>query len=446
MGKKDGKRQLMSDDDSFDTISILSGSMDQLSVGSMEDSGILKGSKTWLEELESTIDDLIEVKKIGAKEREEHLEKIYVICTRHYAKRISENVASLEELLLKIFNGPRSDKELILTIRIMCTFCLASVFQVEELWTKTEGRFNALANDAESSGIKCESILCFSLLTALLDSEADVIEFGDFLISILESDGAVVNSEDDEGVVGCACQALGLLLTCVTTESEFLASAAEALSEQLDAASIDVQLAAGQALAALFERVNEIRPDKDEENDESDVSQTSKFDDIIPDRNQLLITLRDLASESSKSIGKKQRKVLHQVFRNVLQTIEEPNARNILRNSVRIGQSTVQLDSWKKILRAQMLRYVLGSSFSEYFAKSTFIRYFLGYSGYVAGLSSRDPDSDFDSDNVDEYIDDHKRGLSSTERRDLDRVRDKQKKQDQRVRADYINSVYFSQN
>ncbi|EPY50682.1 eukaryotic protein [Schizosaccharomyces cryophilus OY26] len=435
MGIKDKSQGL--EDETMDTISILSSSVDQLSVGSSEDLNMVENPRTWNQQFESIVDELLEVRKVGSKEREGHLRKLYNLCTRYYVKRVAEKIGPLEEILLKLFHSSRSDAEVIITMRLLCALCLASVFSVEGLWTATEGRFNALVNDAQSTAVKCEAMLSLSLLTVLLDSEPDIIDFGYQLASIIESDGAVVNAEDNEDVVGIACQSLGLLLTGITSYSEFVSSAAEALAEQLEAASIDVQMGAGQALAALYERITDTH--SEEENGKGSID-----NDIFPDRIHLLSILRDLSTESSKSIAKKHRKVLHQTFRNVLQTIENPRSSGNLRSSMRIGKSTVQLDTWKKILRAQSLKYILRSAFPVYFAKSSFLRNFMDYSGYVAGIAMSDSESDNEEEEAENYIDDQKRGLTGAERREKDRVRDRQRRQEQRNRTDFVNSYYFS--
>ncbi|EPX72355.1 uncharacterized protein SOCG_00119 [Schizosaccharomyces octosporus yFS286] len=435
MGVKD-KSQAYADDEAMDTISILSSSIDQLSVGSSEDANTLENPKTWNQQFESIVDDLLEVKKYGSKEREGHLRKLYNLCTRHYVKRVAEKVEPLEEILLKLFHSSPSDTEVILSMRLLCALCLASVFSVEGLWIATEGRFNALVNDPHPTAVKCEAMLSFSLLTVLLDSEPDIMDFGYQLVSIIESDGAIVDAEDNEEVVGIACQSLGLLVTGITSYSEFATSATEAIAEQLEAASIDVQMGAGQALAALYERIADAYSDED-------TLKNSIDNDILPDRVHLISILRDLSTESSKSIAKKHRKVLHQTFRSVLQTIENPNSPVNTKSSMRIGKSTIELDTWKKILRAQGLKYILRSAFPVYFAKSSFLRNFMDYSGYVAGVATSDPESDYEGEE-DNYIEDKTQGLTDVERRGLDRTRDRQRRQQQRNRTDFVNSYYFS--
>lgn len=216
-------------------------------------------------------------------------------------------------------------------------------------------------------------------------SDGEIQEIMDDLLEIVESDGSSIEAADSGEVVAAACEAWGFLATSIDDMEDKTETAMDAFVEQLESSDVSVQVAAGENIALLFEKSYTARetddgPASEEEDEEGfpiDASFVKRYD-VYRQKNQLKHTLSQLASESSRRIAKKDRKVLHTNFSDILNTVEYPSRGPRYQNAineetgrrygsrmvVRIHKTgTMKIDAWWKLHRLQALRRVLGGGF-----------------------------------------------------------------------------------
>lgn len=238
---------------------------------------------------------------------------------------------------------------------------------------------------SESLEVKAAAI--HALGTATLyggTSDSETEEVMDELLEIIESDGSSIEAADSSEVVTAALEEWGTLATFVDDLEERTEAAMEAFVEQLDSNDTSVQVSAGENIALLYEKsyTEHDASGSGSEGEDSDGnpidSSTVKRYDVYRNGPQLKHKLAELAKESSKSISKKDRKVLHTNFSDILKTVERPylgprysNAVNDqtgkrygYRLNVRIHRTgSININRWWKLHRLQMLRRVLGGGF-----------------------------------------------------------------------------------
>lgn len=218
-------------------------------------------------------------------------------------------------------------------------------------------------------------------------SDSQTEEVMDELLEIIESDGNSIEAPDSVEVVTAALEEWGTLATWVDDLEERTEAAMEAFVEQLDSSDIHVQVSAGENIALLYEKSYTEREaddgpagssdEEDSDGNPIDPSAVKRYE-VYRQTPQLKHKLSQLATESSKGISKKDRKILHTNFVDILKTVEHPylgprysNAYNQetgkrygYRLNVRIHRTgSININRWWKLHRLQMLRRVLGGGF-----------------------------------------------------------------------------------
>lgn len=240
--------------------------------------------------------------------------------------------------------------------------------------------------DSESLAVKAVAIHTLSAAAIFGGaSDSEIAEIMDDLLEIVESDGSSIEAADSGEVVAAACEAWGFLATSIDDMEEKTETAMDAFVEQLESSDVSVQVAAGENIALLFEKSYTARetddgPASDEEDEEGfpiDSSFVKRYE-VYRQKDQLKHTLSQLASESSRRIAKKDRKVLHSNFSDILNTVEYPSRGPRYQNAIneetgrRYGSRMVvrihktgsmKIDTWWKLHRLQALRRVLGGGF-----------------------------------------------------------------------------------
>jgi hypothetical protein len=253
--------------------------------------------------------------------------------------------------------------------------------------TAYDGLFQPLKRtytDSEFPSVKATAI--HTLSTAAVYGGAgdeEIAEVMDDLLEIIESDGNSIEAADSGEVVAAACQAWGFLATSLDDLEEKTETAMDAFVEQLESSDTKVQVASGENIALIYEKSYTPRESDDgpaSSDDDEMAAEESRFVkryEVYRQKNQLEHTLRQLATESSKRIAKKDRKTLHANFSDILNTVEHPalgprysTARDEdgriygSRMTIRVHKSgTMKIDKWWKLHRLQALRRVLGGGF-----------------------------------------------------------------------------------
>lgn len=215
-------------------------------------------------------------------------------------------------------------------------------------------------------------------------ADSEIEDLMDELLEIIESDGNSIGADDNGDVVVAACEEWGFLATSVDDLEDKTETAMDAFVEQLESSNVNVQVAAGENIALLYEKSYTPREaedgaasdDSDEDGQSADKGMVKRYD-VYRQSNQLTHTLLELANASSKRIAKKDRKALHTNFSDILNTVEHPTRGPRYSNALdefgkRLGSRLtirihkfghMKIDKWWKLHRLQELRRVLGGGF-----------------------------------------------------------------------------------
>lgn len=208
-------------------------------------------------------------------------------------------------------------------------------------------------------------------------------------LEIVESDGLSVEAHDEGSVVIAALEEWGLLATEIDDLEEATEAAIEAFVDQLQSSDAGVQIAAGENIALLYEKSYTPREDdeehSDEESDDEEADHGQKMVkryDVYRRQDQLLHSLDELATVSTRRISKKDRKTLHSNFADIRNSVEKPTRGPKYstaldqetgrtyggRMRVKINRSVeVRIDKWWKLQRLNALRRVLQGGFTHHF-------------------------------------------------------------------------------
>lgn len=233
----------------------------------------------------------------------------------------------------------------------------------------------------------------------------EVLDIMTTLLEIVESDGASVEAQDDAEVVVAALEQWGLLATEIEDLEEETEAAMEAFVEQLESADANVQIAAGENIALLYEKSytpREADDDVSDEEDPDDPESTKDGDHMVKRyqvyrrQDQLLHALDDLAKVSTRRISKKDRKTLHSSFADIRKTVEKPTrgpgystaldqetgkAYGAGRIKVKINRTVeIRIDKWWKLQRMNALRRTLQGGFAHHYEQNELVSSALPFS------------------------------------------------------------------
>jgi len=126
------------------------------------------------------------------------------------------------------------------------------------------------------------------------------------------------------------------------------------LSSLLSSGDVEVRITAGEAIALVLEFAYDYDEDFEPEN-----------------LTELIATLKQLATDSTKSRSKKDRKEQRSSFRDILRTVEEGHSPS---ERVKFGQEVLFLDSWYKKLQYDWFCKLLGSGMNLHLSANYMIR------------------------------------------------------------------------
>lgn len=341
------------------------------------------------EELNSTIDDLLERKGSSSKSREESL-ATYVRClTSHYlAEVLHGRLFDVLDALGRSVKAETSERETTLALRAIAV--TAITFADDRLYETVQSLLKRKAIDSQSLAVKTAAIyswgICLSFGGGGEDEIADAMTM---FLEIASSDGAFVGADDSAEVVAAALNTYGFLATQVEDLEHDSEDAIATFLDQLDADDVRVQVAAGENIALLYEKSYTPREDDEsgssspssEEGLESrsdpaergpDQSGLVKRYNAYHNSNEVLEQVRALAGLSTKAMNRRDKKLLHQTFASVVMTVEEPQV-GLQSNSaskmvVRIHrEGEMRVDKWWKLIRLNAIRRLLGGGFVNHY-------------------------------------------------------------------------------
>ncbi|KIW88975.1 uncharacterized protein Z519_10459 [Cladophialophora bantiana CBS 173.52] len=339
------------------------------------------------QELNDVISELLDRKGSSHKSREDAL-TTYVKClTSHYlAEVLYGRVHDLLVAFGRSIKAETSEKETTLALRAMAL--TAITFADGSIYDTVAPSLKRTISDSRSTSVKAAAIytigICISFGGA---GDEEILDVMTFLLEIASSDGAFVDADDSAEVVTAALNTYGFLATQVEDVEQESEDAIATFLDQLDADDIKVQVSAGENIALLYEKCYTPR----EEDDES----SSSDEEIIPEdelphdrphvrsylvkrynpyhnTHEVMDKVTALASLSTKSMNRRDKKALHQSFASIALTVQDPRlglqSNNASKMVVRVHrEGEMRVDKWWKLMRLNAIRRLLGGGFVNHY-------------------------------------------------------------------------------
>lgn len=337
--------------------------------------------KYWDEDLLEAVDGLVEKKVASVQGREELLTKVVRIMSLQYANQaIAGKERDVTEASLRSLRAGKTERENSLAARTLAILAVTSP-SFGQLYDMTAPSLRNVITNAASVTVKRAALLSLASVAFFCASGAETGAVLEFLVDAILSDGHTIGAGDDEGAVISAIEAYSFLLTSIRDPEESLQESMPALVDHLESVDVGVRMAAGEAIAVIYEL--------DEEAKDEEQGRHAPYDNI----HHLTTILAQLSTASTKKLSKSHRRTQHSTFRDVLATVSDPHS-DAPYSTLKFGRSIYAVDTWTKYHRIQMLRRILTHGFHIHFARNSAVRECLEHEGAVAGDSSDESDGD----------------------------------------------------
>ncbi|KAF2998253.1 hypothetical protein E8E13_006266 [Curvularia kusanoi] len=359
---------------------------------------ILNGEDThiseeqWKSELSVRIEQITNLKRSTTEGRTESFAAYaHILMARYANEEIEPHTRELLQSILRSIRQETTEREAVKALKALSATIVT--LDTGDVYDDVSGELKR-AIQSESREVQVNAIHCLGLAASLGGAGEDEIkDIMTLLLEIVETDGDSVDAKDNGSIVTAALETWGLLATDLDDLEDETEAAAEAFVEQLESSDANVQIAAGENIALLYEKSH-----TDQEEDE--VIENGPEDEDHPEyvkggpklvqryqvyRNQkkLLDILDELATVSSRRISKKDRKTLHSSFTDVRNSVEKPTrgpgystaidqeSGRVYgggRMKVRINKSLeIRIDKWWKLIRLNALRRALQGGFAYHY-------------------------------------------------------------------------------
>ena len=392
---------------------------------------------SWENALAERIANILSRGKRRDEDRLEDLRWYLGILQNHYAPE--EIQSQLPQIVRQLLRASTAEDEKEATLALKALGVTALTDQSEDHFETCSGPLKSLVQDYGDQYVKADAIRALAIVTYISGSQVDIVPVLTFLLEIIESDGSRVLADDSATVVAAATTAFSFCCSRLPSlepqadylqdvDREFSQEAIEGIAEQVESSAVNVQIAAAEAIALLFEKSFRKATFEDSAALKEDVH-TGELPDVIqkysPYRgtNQLLEQLQSYFKSSTKSTAKKDRHALNDTLRDVIQSLEHPgwgpgwrvhkswkaegrDNRNKMQKADRGPSITVKTDAkggsflvtkWWQQIRARELRSLLGHGFTEHFRDNPVIEESLFQEFDDSGDESDDED-DVESD------------------------------------------------
>ncbi|OQE30005.1 hypothetical protein PENSTE_c002G02977 [Penicillium steckii] len=363
-----------------------------MSIGSLDDDNPEQDNEDWPQELADRIQELLERKRSTVQGREEALAAFCRLTKYHYAEEeIRTSVADLLSTFARSVRNETSTRETTNALRAIELLTITS--SDDKIYENAEPFVTRSIRDSTSAVVKAAAIHCLGTCTIFGGAgEGGIMDQMTFLLDIIASDGQSIDASDDAACVIAALQVWGFLATEIEDYESESEEAVQIFMDQLDSGDSGVQIAAGEAIALLYEKSYTPQEDDDDEDSEEEDEEDEHADFSGPklikrynayhNTPELERALQSLATVHNKRISKRDKKSLHSNFASILTTVENP--RRGPRYNMAIDQDTnrhygstltvkigrhglMSIDRWWKWVRLSSLRRILQGGFSEHY-------------------------------------------------------------------------------
>lgn len=338
----------------------------------------LEVNAAWRQDLADRIEEIIDTKRSSGQGREKALASFnHYLILRHAEDEIDGKETPLTQALLKSIKTDSREKETVLALKALALLTVTS--PLDTLYESVSSALKVSISDSRSMATKAAAVHALGISTFYGGaSDDEILDNLAYLLEIIASDGGFIAAQDEPLPVTAALEEWGFLATEVSDiDALGLEEALETFTDQLSSTSTDVQIAAGENIALLYEKADDLSTSSDSDSgsdveDRETVSAAKSYlDRKIP---TLLPNLEALASLSAPSLSKKSRKSLHTAFASIAFSVERPWAGPAYSSALKQDTDTSQgsrmklktedgrvmvINRWWKLLRLNAYRRVL---------------------------------------------------------------------------------------
>lgn len=208
-----------------------------------------------------------------------------------------------------------------------------------------------------------------------IHGEEDIVTVSDALLalfsgSFLKGNGALQTNLTPASIAmhASALMSWSLLLTVQPNSAVYSLTEryGQKISELLESPDVDLRIAAGEAIAIMYEICQEMDDEFELEN-----------------HNSLIDKLKLLATDAQKFRAKKDRRVQRSSFRDILKSIEEGERPHVV---VRFGRERLTINSWCSKRQYDALCLVLGSGMNLHLTENDLVRDIFELGSPLSGL------------------------------------------------------------
>ena len=347
-------------------------------------------TETMKAQLESAIADITD-RKWGASSyvhREDKMTTIVRLLTNHHlADALHHKTDELLDALIKSLRHGKTEFETTLALRAIGLVAVS----IEEggAYEVACGEIKKTIHGSEHTKVKASAIHALGICAYFGGAgDEEIVDTMTYLLEIVSSDGAFVDAADNAEVVTAACQAYGLLATQVEDLEDDSEDAVAAFLDQLDSTNAQVQIAAGENIALLFEKSYTPLEDDESLSDTEAANETSSSEedsDLVKRYNglvkrynayhnarEVIDKVSSLSSLSAKGVNRRDKQNIHRSFNSILMTVEDPRVglrtNNASKMTIQIHKEyEIYVNRWWKLLRLNALRRVLATGFVNHY-------------------------------------------------------------------------------
>ncbi|ANB13068.1 hypothetical protein AWJ20_1347 [Sugiyamaella lignohabitans] len=374
----------------------LTESLDKLLLSSSEDDDDESKEHTHKDKFSEGVEMLsLDRRNTSLEAREKALIDILSIISQKYEpEKVTQPLC---DVLTKAFMTSRSELETLLSIQAIVVAAAVDVDLFFE--TLNDDVLPKLFRQIRSSDETSFTATCRANLTIGYALLQYIVHYGsggfkvDDIIETLVDLAAECNTAEETAIAGAAILGSGLLATTLPSPNSTIDEYMPVFIDYITNPSHTIKLAAAKVVALFYQIYNY------EEGTENGELNENGILERIPyiDHNELEFTLKEQISESSKRIGKKDKRERKSLFRDVLSTVEaftssESRAAltvdELLITHLKLSRSkSLSIDSWYKLLLIQHYKWAYGPSIHTQIANNPFVKETVHDSSY-AGIAN----------------------------------------------------------
>lgn len=230
-----------------------------------------------------------------------------------------------------------------------------------------------IGDDSMSSAVRAKCCWALSILTFVgnyedMENVMEVLRQTYRMSFIKQSSLGTASLANEAALYTAALSAWCLLLTVMTTAPDNISMDMKQIVTLLDSNCVEIRMAAGEIIAVILEQLKDYEC----------------ADEWEPD-DDLLMKLKELATDSHKFRAKKDRKTQRSVFRDIIRYIEEGQFPKM---QVRFGQECLSLDTWCRKKQYDCIRQALGSGMNLHLKENDLLRDILNLGEKINSVSS----------------------------------------------------------